>query len=607
MSGPHFLIRSPPHPDESGLGYLARLAFVNGRRSVLEVVDVPRNKITLSELAYRIGIPITVLRCALPPWPAWIIDRWGISGLAGRLYFNLKRMRFCPYCFAEAPYLSQASVKLFSVACPIHRVVLRDSCDQCGRTFEWRYAPFGECKCGRRFQDMVSPASTPWASCVARSQAAADARRSGSLEYLNEYIPACLHGDHLCALLLAFGPLLDGRATGKTGASAGLCEVQNAVVYVQQAAEILSEWPDRFHAYLDRCLENAAETLSLRQAIGPAYRILYSPRLRDSAFEFLRTELRSYMEGHWRGRIDGRHRRFGGGSHSNDVLAGASLRSAMRMRRENILELTSSCVLPAKLLRSRSGRAFVYCQRRDVVALRTQLDGTMDLRAAAHYLGIGRSRLYDLLEHGVLRGERSAGRWKILRGAVVAFSSFPAARRKATDIRDNFVSVGHALKYVHMDAPVAVELLRRIRDGELHHYGPTPGRNIFSSFQLRRSDVNDIRAEYHQRSPSGYSALQVAEKLSIKPEVIYHLINVGLLKCEEVTIDGRRQRIVSNEAMLAFSRNFLALRIIADRWGVSPRHALKMLTDCGISPATGPTLDGCRQYFFARNAMGQVR
>lgn len=189
----------------------------------------------------------------------------------------------------------------------------------------------------------------------------------------------------------------------------------------------------------------------------------------------------------------------------------------------------------------------------------------------------------------------------------MAFSSFPAARRKATDIRDNFVSVGHALKYVHMDAPVAVELLRRIRDGELHHYGPTPGRNIFSSFQLRRSDVNDIRAEYHQRSPSGYSALQVAEKLSIKPEVIYHLINVGLLKCEEVTIDGRRQRIVSNEAMLAFSRNFLALRIIADRWGVSPRHALKMLTDCGISPATGPTLDGCRQYFFARNAMGQVR
>ena len=123
MSGPHFLIRSPPHPDESGLGYLARLAFVNGRRSVLEVVDVPRNKITLSELAYRIGIPITVLRCALPPWPAWIIDRWGISGLAGRLYFNLKRMRFCPYCFAEAPYLSQAPVKLFSVACPIHRVV----------------------------------------------------------------------------------------------------------------------------------------------------------------------------------------------------------------------------------------------------------------------------------------------------------------------------------------------------------------------------------------------------------------------------------------------------------------------------------------------------
>ncbi|MGD7294107.1 TniQ family protein [Ralstonia pseudosolanacearum] len=419
MNNAHLLLRPPPYRDESALGYLARVAFVNGYRSVQDVLGLSCQKVTLFELADRTGIPIISLRRAFPPWPAWIIDRWGTAGSTIRFGSNLRRMRFCPYCFREEAYFRRAFLSLFSVACPIHRVSLRDSCDQCGRVFEWRYAAFGECKCGRRFQDMVSPASTPWACCVARSLAAADARQSGSLEYLDEDIPGRLHGDHLCTLLLAFGPLLDGRATGKTGASAGLCEVRNAIAYVQQAAEILSEWPDRFHAHLDRCLENAAETLSLRQAIGPAYRILYSLRLHDCAFEFLRTELRSYMEGHWRGRIDRRHRRFGSGSHSNDVLAGASLRSAMRMRRENILELTSSCVLPAKLLRSRSGRAFVYCQRCDVVALRTQLDGTMDLRAAAHYLGIGRYRLYDLLEHGVLRGERSAGRWKILREAVV--------------------------------------------------------------------------------------------------------------------------------------------------------------------------------------------
>lgn len=607
MNSSRLLIRPSPYPGESALGYLARLAFVNHHRSVREAVDVPRNKITLYELADRIGIPITALQCIPPPWPVWIIDRWGSMGLGERLGFNLKRMRFCPYCFATAPYLSQPSLNLFSVTCPIHQVILRDSCDQCGRAFEWRHAAFAECRCGRRFQDMAAPGSTPWAYCVARSLAAAETDESGSWESVDEDIPARLHGGHLSALLRAFGPLLDGRSTGKTGASAGLCELQNANVYVQRAADILSEWPDRFRAHLDQCMETATETSSLRQAIGPAYRILYSHRLCDSAFEFLRTELRTYMEEHWRGRIDRRHRWFGIGSHSNDVLTGASLRSAMRMRRENIRALTSSCVLPAKVLRSRSGRAFVYCQKRDVAELRKQLDSNIDLRAAARYLGISRSRLQGLLEHGALLGERFGGRWRIPREAVAAFSSFPAAEREAANTPDNFISVGHALKYVHMDMLVAVELLRQIRDGELRHYGPTPGCSIFSSLQILRRDVDAILGVYYRPSQRGHSVSQVADKLGIKPEVVYHLMKVGLLKCEEVTIKGRRQRVVSDEAMLAFNQNFLALSAIASQWGVSPRHALKMLMDHGISPAAGPSVGGCRQYFFARHAMERLK
>lgn len=607
MNNTHLLLRPPSYLDESALGYLARVAFVNGHRSVQDVLGLSRQKVTLLELADRTGIPIISLRRAAPPWPAWIVDRWGAVGSSIRFDSNLRRMRFCPFCFAEEAYFRRAFLNLFSVACPTHRVSLRDSCDQCGRAFEWRYAAFGECKCGRRFQDMASRATTSWTCCVARSLAAADTSESGSWGCIDEGIPARLHGDHLSALLRAFGPLLDGRTTGKTGASAGLCELQNANVYVQRAADILSEWPDRFRAHLDQCMETATETSSLRQAIGPAYRILYSHRLCDSAFEFLRTELRTYMEEHWRGRIDRRHRWFGIGSHSNDVLTGASLRSAMRMRRENIRALTSSCVLPAKVLRSRSGRAFVYCQKRDVAELRKQLDSNIDLRAAARYLGISRSRLQGLLEHGVLLGERSGRRWQIPREALAAFSSFHAAEREAADAQDSFISVGHALKYVRMDTLVAVELLRRIRDGELRHYGPTPGCGIFSSLQILRRDVDAILGMYYRPSQWGHSASQVAEKLGIKPEVVYHLMKVGLLKCEEVKIKGRRQRVVSDEAMLAFNQDFLALSAIASQRGVSPRHALRMLTDQGILPAAGPSVGGCRQYFFARHAMERLR
>lgn len=607
MNNAHLLLRPPAYRDESALGYLARVAFVNGHRSVQDVLGLSCQKVTLLELADRTGIPIISLRRASPPWPAWVIDRWGAVGSSIRFGSNLRRMRFCPYCFAEEAYFRRAFLSLFSVACPTHRVSLCDSCDQCGRAFEWRYAAFGECKCGRRFQDMVSRASTPWACCVARSLAAADLNESGSWEYVDEGIPARLHGEHLSTLLQAFGPLLDGRAAGKTGASAGLYEVRNANVYIQRAAEILSEWPDRFHAHLDQCMESAAETPSLRQAIGPAYRILYSPRLRDSAFEFLRTELQTYVGQHWRGRIDRRHRRFGSSSHSNDVLTGASLRSALRMRRERVRALASSCVLPATVLRSGKGRAFVFCQKRDVAELRSELDSHTDLRAAARYLGVGRSRLQGLLEHNVLLGERSGGKWQIPKEAVAAFLSFPPAERKATDPADNFVTVGHALKYVRMDTLVAVELLRRIRDGELRHYGLAPGSSTFSSLQIRRSDVDAILGVYDRPSQPGHSASWVADKLGFKPEVVYHLIKVGLLKCEEVTIKGRRQRVVSDESILAFNQNFLALSAIASQWAVSPRHALKMLMDYGISPAAGPSVGGCRQYFFARHAMERLK
>lgn len=593
------LIRPHPFFDESAQSYLARVAHANGHRSASTLLDVGGRPIPLSELARTLGTTDSTLQGLAPPWPKWVLDRWTGTDGCTRRCTSIHRIRFCPSCFKAQPYIRASWGLAFSVACPIHRVILRDSCDQCLTPITWLGFPFGRCVCERALGDMTTEVACDWTCGVATQLLSTTAIAVAGRPEMCDSAIANLGRRELLTLLLALAPIADGRPVKRTGSIPGLHEVARAKSYVEAVADLLDEWPRRFRAFLQRRVDEQRGASSLSRVMGSIYKILYSRTIGDAAFDFLRDEFQVFALAAWPGRLDRRYRRLRISGGAKDVLTGKALQEALGLSYSHVRALTLSGALPSVTLRSTHGRFFTYCKRNDVTAVTRHLQAFVDLRAAANTLGIGRGRVRALLEAKVILGTYSSGKWRIDRSELLALSARPALRIVPTAVE--LVTVGHVLRYLHVDDQVCVELLRRVRAGEIRHYGPVVGN--LATLRVARADVELIRHKVAGGEDLGLAATVVAEVLGVKSEVVYQLIDAGLLMSSTVTIGGRRQRLVTQHAMQIFKANYCSLVEVAKQWGISHRAALKVLRGQQLLPIVGPQSGNCRQYFFNREVV----
>ncbi|NUA30560.1 hypothetical protein FCJ59_28030 [Cupriavidus basilensis] len=597
------LIRPHPQLDECGLGYLARVAHSNGHRLASDLFSLGGFRIPLSELAERLGVEKTILQQLLPPWPKWVEDRWKDTDQCIRRATVLTRIRVCPHCFMDEAYIKAAWSTAFAVTCPKHQVELRDRCDECLTPLTWLSGQFGRCRCGRNFSDMASEAASDWTCEVAaRLLPSCDTSQKGLFDVRGSSI-STLGSYELTTLLFALGPIVEARPKSRTGAVPGLYDVARARSYVEAAANLLDDWPARFRGVLQRNVEEHAEASSLCQSMGLIYRILYSRALSDTAFDFLRNELRAYALEVWRGRLDRRYRRLGA-TEAGDILTGKALLEALGLSFNRVRALTSAGELPAVTLRSPHGRPFTYCKRTDVATVKRRLHAQLDLRAAAGFLGLGRRRVRALLEAGHLAGTYSDGRWRIERSELRLLSAQPALRTVPPQLE--LVTVGHALRYLHLDDRMGSDLLRRVQIGEIRHYGWQSTVRNLATLRVARADIESIHQEAGRRAGLGISAIVAAKELGVKSEVVYQLMDTGLLTSRTVTIGGRQQRLMTSCAMQIFKSQYCSLVQVAKQWNMSPRAALGILLGQQLLPVVGPQSGGCRQYFFRRDVVARA-
>lgn len=64
-------------------------------------------------------------------------------------YFEMKRMKFCPLCLNESPYIRTKWQLRPSMVCRTHRVWLRDTCSSCGNPITMMSSKIVRCECGQ--------------------------------------------------------------------------------------------------------------------------------------------------------------------------------------------------------------------------------------------------------------------------------------------------------------------------------------------------------------------------------------------------------------------------------------------------------------------------
>lgn len=598
------LIRDRPHDDESMAEYLRRIADLNGYPHGPGFMrDASgRDWPTTKDIARLVRLDAERLKRLPEPWPSWMTrdaSEKSRDNVESRVRLNRTRVRWCPACLAEEPYMRAAwSLKLI-VACPRHRLMLRESCDSCGKVYSWTSAPFTRCACGRELGEMHTETAS---DAVAALMSLCSSSDNVMPAIFREHMPtdplSQLTPSSILNLLYTLAPVIPGCAKSLPGTFPNLHDLSHAVRYVNECAAILLSWPSGFRELLQKYADPVPAETSIRRRFGPLYRVLYK-NLASPEFDFIRREFEHHLGGHWYGVIDGRHRAFR--RRKYPAMSGKAMRVQIKCSRETLRRLVETGVLKGHVLHSPAGRRFVVANRTDVLDARRILDDLLTLRVASQQLGLSQKRMRILMGAGLIaskqRGRAGVGRWFIPQHEVNRLLELPVVRRDDLDA-DASWTLGHILRHRCRDHATFVGFMRALLEGKITSVGRASGMRGMSAFLVSKADMELAVTDAVRLPEDGMTAQAVARRLAVKEEVAYQLIRCGLLKSYDYHVNGRAIRLVTESGLRDFQQNYIPLIDFARCRRTSPNAAFRWLSKHGFHAVTGPAVDGMRQYFY---------
>ncbi|WP_268237250.1 TniQ family protein [Undibacterium terreum] len=178
MASPILSVRDHPHSDESLMGFTLRLSEANhfsGMQWLAEVFHVGR----IHHLSARHAPLIAWLFGSEPQkfhaLHATLHKKNGRSilfafgHLITRPYLmRLRRPQVCIECLAEFGYVKCLWDFVLVTCCPIHRTMLKESCDACNMNLSWNRPGISKCRCGHDIRLGSSEGASN--ACIAYSQ-----------------------------------------------------------------------------------------------------------------------------------------------------------------------------------------------------------------------------------------------------------------------------------------------------------------------------------------------------------------------------------------------------------------------------------------------------
>ncbi|WP_420978707.1 hypothetical protein [Burkholderia gladioli] len=247
--------------------------------------------------------------------------------------------------------------------------------------------------------------------------------------------------------------------------------------------------------------------------------------------------------------------------------------------------------------RTRAGRKKFAISDEDLQRLRETQRSLVSLKTAARYAGMSTKRVHALAQAGLIA---SNGARIDTRSIDRLLSNIVAARVRDEPVVCDPVSIAEALRlYVPVEASVA--FFNHLMNGVVRLVAESDKvptlRQIFADRDHLLSAV-----QMPVESCSQISIVEAARRLGVKQEVMYHLINIGLVSTRTGKLRRRAARVVSAGELKKFSQQFLPLSTVARAMGISVRQAPSWARERGIEIVTGPSVDGGRQYWIRRQA-----
>ncbi|MEX3639966.1 hypothetical protein [Paraburkholderia sp. BR14320] len=392
-------------------------------------------------------------------------------------------------------------------------------------------------------------------------------------------------------------------SSGKTGRQAGLQRVSVAIANSRRAAALLQQWPRGFHNLLERRQNAATPSFSLQRTFGRLYRSLYVD-LDSPSFQFMRDAFENYLEVHWRGLVCGRNRRIKtdrGHRHTSTSIQ--ALAKSLGVSPTLVRRLCESGQFSSTAVALPSGRRAWSIPNGEAAKISTVVNDGINLSDAAAHLKLPRRRIRELVDAGfvipaIRAGTGRAAAWLFSLRQITALVSGCATRAVPADsfANDDAVPISTVLKTWRLGRDEFPALLHAIQRGEIKCVVSNADDTSLGGFLLNRASARRWHRAWQAKSGAHLSVDGAARLLGIKQQVAYHLVKRKALD-SEVLMQTSNVRRIPSAAIDNFRETYVSLVQLARKQGRSPKAVLESST---IRPVIGPTIDGCRQYFFLR-------
>lgn len=534
----HFLVRPFAHVDESFLGYRLRVAFANGLSN-----------------------------------PDWLVC------IESSLPKTHGVARWCPYCLADPHTYWREDWYTGPAACFDHQCWLTSECSVCRRMLHWKQVRFATCSCGASLHCAnVDPFSVEVLNLLGEQTDS----NSALLSVVERWNLARFLG-----ALSQFG--LQGKPLKK--ASRQTENVDQLLVTV--GAPLIADQSACFEL-LDRLRapQASVKNVPLLSEIFPNLLVILRRQLDEAQRGWMLNVLDKYVTSSSHRGLTMLWERKGTACRANKDLR--CLRNTRNPAIANMLEQTGETI-PVR--RTRAGRKKFAISEEDLQRLRDTQRSLVPLKTAARYAGMSTRRIQALAQAGLIA---SNGTRIDTRSIDRLLSNIVEAGVRDVPAVGNPVSIAEALRlYVPVEASAA--FFNYLMNGVVRLVVESDKVPALRQIIADRGHVISA-VQMPVESCSQISIVEAARRLGVKQEVMYHLINIGLVRTRMGKLRRRVARIVDADELTKFSQQFLPLSTVARAMGISARQAPNWAREHGIEIVTGPSVDGGRQYWIRRRA-----
>lgn len=484
------------------------------------------------------------------------------------------QLRVCPACLREGSgHWSESWTSSFLPICPIHQVWLSDECTACGSRINFASSNLQTCKCGEPFGQ-------------------ADGRP------VEAEVALALHrGDTPHEVLVWLGALAHFGLTSRPQKRATVRRVLLQRDLAIAGARIVNGWPASFSELLGQVREPPLAT--------------GAPQLVREAFPNLSRMVRDLASKAWRNRVQDALLAYVVDSArstnpiSTPTKKATEVQPSLKMLAQDLgisLRRLSHLIdsMPEGHLcirRAGKGRRKLVVREEDRQMLKAHLGDSITVAQAVNLLGIQPRRVAALVASGKLHASGAT----ISQNSVHELTSSLLARVIPSGASEGTVSLREAFrKWIR--AKDTGEFLTAISAGELRIHSSKESPRL-GDLILRVEDARAWQPTERLQRMDWFTIPQAAIVLKLKQEVLYGLVNQGLISTQVRDTGRRASRSISSSEIRKFQAHYEPLANAARRARVLPRHAHSWALNEHLELVSGPTIDGVRQYFVRTQAL----